>query len=308
MKKYLIILVSLSVIFGTIAIGIGEYFYRQIFAIETKNESINLQYQLDNNLIDRDLVDSYPFERIRVESRFGYTLDGFHVHNPSNKDRTIIICHGVGGHKYGMFRLIPMFMELGFNVVLFDSRAHGESGGDKYSFGYYEKHDLVSVVDYVRSRFPTTYLGLYGESMGAASILQHAALNEMHDHVDFYIADCGYSDLAAQFVHRLKTDFGLPDLGIIALAGVMTQFHEGYAFSDVRPIDAVRVADAPILFIHGTADSNVPFHMGKAMYEAKPDKKQSFWVDGAEHGDSFATDPEGYRLAAVQFFDTYLKN
>ena len=63
--------------------------------------------------------------------------------------------------------------------------------GKTTSYGYYEKHDLKSVVDWLKSRFGTNItLGIHGESMGAATLLQYAGLVE--DGADFYIADCPF--------------------------------------------------------------------------------------------------------------------
>jgi alpha/beta superfamily hydrolase len=45
---------------------------------------------------------------------------------------------------------VPQFGNHGYNFVLFDFRAHGESGGDHSSLVYYERQDLPAAIAYVR--------------------------------------------------------------------------------------------------------------------------------------------------------------
>jgi hypothetical protein len=46
--------------------------------------------------------------------------------------------------------VIQRFVPRGFDVVAYDSRAHGESDGDACTYGFFEKQDLRRVLDTVR--------------------------------------------------------------------------------------------------------------------------------------------------------------
>lgn len=59
----------------------------------------------------------------------------------------------------------------GFDVVAYDSRAHGESDGDVCTYGFYEARDLHRVLDTVA---PGPVV-LFGTSLGAAVALQETA-------------------------------------------------------------------------------------------------------------------------------------
>ncbi|MGQ0453143.1 alpha/beta hydrolase, partial [Bacillus sp. SS-TM] len=92
-------------------------------------------------------------------------------------------------NKINSVKYANLFLKRGYNVLIYDHRRHGKTGGKTTSYGYYEKHDLKSVVDWLKNRFGTNItLGIHGESMGAATLLQYAGLVE--DGADFYIADC----------------------------------------------------------------------------------------------------------------------
>src|SRR5438128_11590183 len=63
------------------------------------------------------------------------------------------------------------FVPRGFDVVAYDSRAHGESDGDICTYGFFEKNDLHRVLDTVDDG-PVVLLGT---SLGAAVAILEAA-------------------------------------------------------------------------------------------------------------------------------------
>ena len=69
---------------------------------------------------------------------------------------------------------VPLFRDAGFEGLLYDARASGESGGDKRSFGYYEAADLRVASAYLRAR-GIRQIVCFGWSQGAATILMAAA-------------------------------------------------------------------------------------------------------------------------------------
>ncbi len=99
------------------------------------------------------------------------TLKGWQC-RPSTPPRgTVVYLHGVADNRASGIGVIDRFGRRGFEVVAYDSRAHGESGGDVCTYGFFEKRDLHRVLD----RLAAGPIVLIGTSLGAAVALQEAA-------------------------------------------------------------------------------------------------------------------------------------
>jgi fermentation-respiration switch protein FrsA (DUF1100 family) len=171
--------------------------------------------------------------------------------------------------------------------LIVDSRAHGESGGNSVTWGNYEKYDLDQWVDWVCQRLPKGMIGVHGISMGAATALMHAELNEANKRVAFYIADSSYSDfetlLALQMQQRLSlSGMVLPKL-LLQYANVVAYFNARFTFHQASPIRSVRNITTPVLYIHGEADKLVPAYMSLDLYHATKGPRQIYMFPHAEH-------------------------
>ena len=70
-------------------------------------------------------------------------LSGWQCDTPTVPVRgTIIYLHGIADDRGSAYGVVTRFLPAGFNVVAYDSRAHGRSSGDLCTYGYFEKDDL----------------------------------------------------------------------------------------------------------------------------------------------------------------------
>ena len=63
-----------------------------------------------------------------------------------------------------------LLREAGFAVLVPDLQAHGESGGERITFGFLEARDVEACVSYLGARFPDLPMGAVGVSMGGAAV------------------------------------------------------------------------------------------------------------------------------------------
>lgn len=281
----------------------GVYFSNKIIHIRQKKEEEIFTRETTEKRFDQESFERLPKEEVWITSPFGYSLHALLV-KPHTSNQYVILSHGVTESKTNMIKYMNIFLKKGFNALLYDQRRHGLSGGDNTSYGFYERHDLKAVVNWLKEKIgPNLYLGIFGESMGGATTLMYAGTIE--DGADFYVIDCPFSDFSEQLKFRLKEDFKLPSF-LLPYTDLFVKARAGFSIKDVAPIEAVKHIQKPILFIHGQEDDYIPASMTKALYDAKPGEKELYMPERGGHAEAYVTNPEEYEKTVFHFLDNVL--
>lgn len=238
-------------------------------------------------------------QEVTFRSPFGYDLSGTYFPQPAAK-KTIIMVHGISYTRMGMVKYMPMFRRRGWNILAYDQRFFGRSGGPNTTYGFYEKHDLKTAIDWARAQLPADcVIGTMGESLGAVTCLQHAAIDPRPA---FVIADAGFADLQEELELRLKEDYHLPPFPILSTGELWIRLLAGFSFSQVVPERDAASLEMPVLFVHGQADLEVLPEYSQRMFNAKKQGiRRLFLVPEAGHVQSVLTDPEGYDREVGEF-------
>ena len=300
-------LLLICFLFGFIAANaaglfMGNIIYNEMCVRHSRlhaNNTGRWQQILENGKTSRNWQD------IRMPSRFGYSLTGTFIPNPQTSDKTLIFLHGFSESRLAGLSYLNIYLNAGYNLLLVDSRAHGESGGQSVTWGVYEKHDVDQWVDWLRHRFPKGTIGMHGISMGAATALLHAGLNESNKRVAFYIADSAYSDLesllADQMSQRLQLPGNIPPQVLLPYANAVTYLRARFTFGAASPLRVVQQVTTPVLYIHGEADRLVPASMSQQLYSMTKGQRQIQLFPRADHVSSIYTDRSRYRTVVQGF-------
>jgi pimeloyl-ACP methyl ester carboxylesterase len=215
---------------------------------------------------------------------------------------TIVLVHGYAANKSDILGYGAGLHET-FNLVAFDLRNGGRSTGSQTTYGVREQDDLRAVIDWIEREKGATWIGVLGNSMGAATAITEARSDPR---VQALALDSMHTRLAYQFERRLERA-GHPSYpgtwAIFAGAFIRTG---GLDLSEADPMDAiVDLGDRPILLTHGTADD-----------ENLPERTEAFaadlaaagvpvelqWCEGAGHGLVDETCPDPYAGWVRDFF------
>ncbi len=282
----------------------GVYMTNRIMYIRKKDDQVILKREKEAGRFNPDAFSQTPRKKVKIPSPFSYDITLILV-EPHPTNRYVIFSHGVTENKVNSVKYMNLFLERGFNAVLYDHRRHGESGGKTTSYGYYEKFDLKAVVHWLKKeKGPDLLLGIHGESMGAATMLLYAGLVE--DGADFYIADCPFSDFSEQLSYLLKKDMKLPPKPLLPVADVFLRMREKYSLRDISPISVIKHVKKPVLFVHSREDDYILPQMSKDLYEKKTGAKKLFLAPKGKHAQSLNQNKELYEAAVDEFLTEFV--
>lgn len=231
------------------------------------------------------------------------TIGAWYISN-ENADKAIILVHGRNASKQiaatcNFPKLGAELLDAGFTVLMIDTRGHGDSEGERYSFGYFERRDVLGAVDFLIGKgFTKGKIGALGISNGSGAVIGAAAKDDSIGALalDSTIADMG-EVVRAQFINET----GLP-IFFLTGADIMSRIFFGFSFMDVKPVkEIVNVTPRPILLMHCSADETVGFHQAELIKQAVPEAKLIVF-DNCNHAELYRDFPQEYLKAVVALF------
>jgi pimeloyl-ACP methyl ester carboxylesterase len=228
-----------------------------------------------------------------------------------NKESTqaVILVHGRDASKQNaisgkIVELGAALHDAGLAVMMVDLRGHGESEGEHYSFGVYERRDVLGAVDFLLNHgFKPGSIGVLGISMGGGATTgatsEEAAIGAL-------VLESTFADLNPLIEEQWENESGMPKF---FLPGVflMNKLIYGYDLTAVQPVkEILTVPPRPILILHCTTDELTGMWHPQTLRETVPSAETAYF-DACEHAEIFRDYPEEYKALVIPFFQDHLE-
>ncbi|HKA20208.1 MAG TPA: alpha/beta fold hydrolase [Blastocatellia bacterium] len=249
------------------------------------------------------------FEDVAIRSFDGTRLFGWWM-SAGRTAATVVFLHGVKKNRTDVLRAALVLRRAGFNVLVFDGRAHGDSEGRYVTYGFYERRDAESAIDWLvaEKKIDRDRIGLAGESMGAAIALQVAAHNPW---IRAVWADSPFASLRRITEEFVKRVTGLPGPVLNPVLWTAIQMANYRGKFDVQSVDPLSLAaqiKCPVYLVHGTADQLIATAHSESIHNALCGEKEIWFVEGARHARSVRHVREEYSERLTSFFIRKLNN
>jgi fermentation-respiration switch protein FrsA (DUF1100 family) len=272
-KVFLLTALALTSVYAAICLALLRWQTRLIFFPTAKL-----------TLTPQALGLSYEEVWLPISPQTEERLHGWWLPAISEVRGTVLYLHGNGSNVSENLEQAYRWVKLGFNVFLFDYRGYGRSGGP---FPNEERvyEDAQVALHYLLERraIAPPQLLLYGHSLGGAVAIELATRN--------------------------------PNVAGLVIEGTFTSLREIVDFTrmySLFPVNLLlsqrfdslsKVASLtmPILYIHGTEDRTVPYHMSQTLYSATHTPKQLYLVPEADHNNVAATAAGEYLTKISEF-------
>ncbi|BCU77428.1 alpha/beta fold hydrolase [Luteolibacter sp. LG18] len=255
-----------------------------------KNGGNSLFYYPTRDTAETPATWGWKFENVWFKSADGTRLHGWFLPAGGKTTKgTIVFSHGNTGAMGYHLGFVSWLLPEGFNVLVFDYRGFGSSGGVPVRHGMIE--DVRAAFDYVRTRrdIDVNRIVSMGHSLGASKSITALAEKPIPG-VRAIVSDSGFASYT-----------GMAD----AIAG---KVGTGVVSDEWSPKDWVaKLAPLPLLVIHGTDDEVVPFAQGQQLFAAAAAPKTMFTVQGGHHGNSLWRNNGEYRKKMLEWLATAMK-
>jgi Prolyl oligopeptidase family. len=310
-NKWIILIVVLSLLLGT-SYGIGNYFVNYALSPTSSSDQRNVEDEVEINDKDKNIIEVNKIEEDKKGEEFLKTVDTTKIKVQSmnleakykeheNQHYWTILVHGYKSNNQSMMSYGKEYYQRGYNVLLPDNRAHGNSEGDYVGMGWLDKDDISCWIDWIVKKDKEAKVIVHGVSMGGATTMMLSG--DDNEHVIGYIEDCGYTSVWDIFASELDKRFSLPTFPVLDISNIVASIKAGYSFKEASSINQLKKNQKPMLFIHGGKDDFVPTSMVYKLYDNAACTKDIYIVKQAGHAESKNYNPKEYWKHVFEFID-----
>lgn len=175
---------------------------------------------------------------------------------------------------------------MGYHLLVVDYRGYGKSSdGEPNEATVYEDAESTWTYLVKQRAIDPKRIFIYGHSMGSAVAFDLAV---HHPDAGGVIAESAFTSL----VDMAEREYPYLPADLLV----------NQRFDTIGKISQLKI---PLLLIHGTWDTLVPYQMSQRLFESAPQPKYLKLIQGGEHGNSAFVAPQEYRTAVSEFVQRY---
>ena len=236
-------------------------------------------YQPRERLVMTPADAGIPYEDLMLETDDGVTVNAWFSPLPQS-EKALLFCHGNAGNMSHRMESLSIFRRLGFNVLLFDYRGYGKSGGKPSEEGLYE--DARAALAELRRRgFEPAETVFFGRSLGGA-VAARMALEETPAALVLESTFTSLPAMGARYFPFLPARLILKD-----------------RFDTLSVIGRI---SCPVLVVHSPEDEIAPFDHGRRLFEEAAGPKKFLEIHG-DHNGGFVLSGKVYVDGLQRFLD-----
>jgi pimeloyl-ACP methyl ester carboxylesterase len=239
-----------------------------------------------------------PYENAAFATADGVLIAAWFIPSTEGSQaKTLVLLHGYPADKGNI--LPPLaFLHKKYNLLLFDFRYLGQSGGNYSTIGAKETEDLKAAIEFLKKR-GINEIGVWGFSMGGAVALR--AVSDAPE-IKAIVSESSYAELGLLASELYRIPLLQYPLGY--LTTLWAKLFLGMDVKSVSPLKSAPELKIPVLLIHSRHDEVIPFRHAILLKEAlKDNPKAEFWFEEILTHGEFGSE---YQKRIENFFDRNL--
>ena len=244
-----------------------------------------------------DVTTDSTFKTVYLKTKDSLKLEAWYIPVDSAAG-TVLLFHGHGGNKSGVIKEAESFNKMGYNTLLVDFRAHGNSEGNTCTIGFDESEDVKLAYDYISSKGEKNIV-LWGISMGASTITK--AVKDYQLNPKKIILEMPFGTIKDAVRGRLKI-MGLPAEPIGTLLTFWGGTEHGFWAFGMKPQEFASEIKCPVLLQWGKNDPRVSKSEEEILFNNLPNSNKKFVIyESAGHESLCKKENEKWEVEVAAF-------
>ena len=274
----------------------------------------NLAFQPKRNSFEEtpDLY-SLNYENVSFKSvdTNDINLNGWWIENKESIG-TIIWVHGLDSERSGgegKLNMMKDIHELGYSILTFDLRGHGNSGDAPLGLGIREKNDIYGAIKYLEESYSINKVGLYGISYGAVAVID-ASINFENDDIEIVglFADTPYFSVTELLTKEVSDRTPIPLFISKLLKFGIIQSGEFYQKMNIEDVEEsmkdISKLNFPVIITSCENDERVPISHPERIYSYTKESRYVPFKFCEDHGEAYESNEEEF----INEFKNYFEN
>lgn len=248
------------------------------------------------------LLPDFPVEQVRIPAGDAYAVHGWLARGSYGKGALLLV-HSMRSNRLEMLSRARFLNQQGYSVLMIDLQAHGETPGERITFGAREKVDVTAAAAYLRDTFPHERIGAIGVTLGAAAIL----LADPPLWLDALVLESLHPTFAEAVENRLRLHLGDYGAYLKFLLLPYLSLLLDLPLEALDPINRIGTLTAPVLLVAGTLDKHTTQAEAERLYAAIQSPKELWIVEGAGHYNMHTYAGRTYEARILEFLSSHLQ-
>lgn len=244
----------------------------------------------------------FPVESVQIPVTTGSTVSGWLSYGTPGGS-VVLLVHSMRSNRLEMLGRARFLRNQGYSVLLIDLHAHGETAGEKITFGLRESESVTAAVKFLRETFPHERIGAIGASLGAAALV----LTKQNLKLHAVILESLHPTIEEAIDNRLKLHLGSYGSMLLPIMLAQLSFYLDTPMDELSPITRISNLNSPVLFISGTNDAHTTQSETERLFTAARSPKELWIVPSAGHFNMHSYAGKAYEQRVTAFLSRYLR-
>jgi uncharacterized protein len=214
----------------------------------------------------------------------------------------VLLLHGVRADRRSMLSRAKFLNQLGYAVLLVDLPAHGQSSGNRITYGLSEGEGVKYALKYLKNDLPAEKIAVIGVSLGAAALV----LSKEGRVTKAVVLESMFPSIQEAVEDRLEMYLGWVGAKLTPLLISQLPLRLGISPDQLKPISEITNLGAPVLIASGSVDRHTKLEETMQIFDAAATPKELWIVEGAAHVDLHEFAGKAYEAKIISFLDKYL--